>query len=61
MDDDQNTAVVAAHVIGQDVASMSVEELEVTIVRLRDEIARIEVEIDARKATRNAADAIFQK
>ncbi|MCR9123493.1 MAG: DUF1192 domain-containing protein [Phyllobacteriaceae bacterium] len=61
MDDDQNTAVVAAHVIGQDVASMSVEELEATIVRLRDEIARIEIEIDARKATRNAADAIFQK
>lgn len=61
MDDEKQTASTAAHVIGQDIAAMSVEELERTIGRLREEIARIEAEIDARAVTRSAADAIFRK
>lgn len=61
MDDEKETAAAVAHEIGQDIASMSVEELEATIGRLREEIARIEAEIDARRATRSAADAIFRK
>ncbi|MFX3680255.1 DUF1192 domain-containing protein [Oceaniradius stylonematis] len=61
MDDEKQTASTAAHVIGRDIASMSVDELERTIGRLREEIARIEAEIDARAVTRSAADAIFRK
>ncbi|MBO6551751.1 MAG: DUF1192 domain-containing protein [Roseitalea sp.] len=61
MDDEKQTASTAAHVIGRDIASMSVDELERTIDRLREEIARIEAEIDARAVTRSAADAIFRK
>jgi len=61
MEDEKETVATNAHVIGQDIASMSVEELERTIGRLRDEIERIEAEIGARRATRNAADAIFRK
>ena len=41
MDDEKQTASTAAHVIGRDIASMSVDELERTIDRLREEIARM--------------------
>jgi uncharacterized small protein (DUF1192 family) len=61
MDGEKDVKATPAHVIGQDISTMSVDELEATIVRLRAEIARIEAEIDARGATRSAADAIFRK
>lgn len=48
------------HEIGQDLALLSVEELTQRIALLRDEIARLEVELKAKGSTRTAAEALFK-
>ncbi|MCO5161907.1 MAG: DUF1192 domain-containing protein [Mesorhizobium sp.] len=49
------------HEIGQDLAALSVGELEERIGLLRTEIARLEAEKAAKGATRSAADALFKR
>ena len=49
------------HEIGQDLALLSLGELTERIALLKDEVARLEREIVAKGATRNAADALFRK
>ena len=49
-----------AHEIGQNVDDLSAPELEERIELLRTEIARLEKAIEARQATRAAADAAFK-
>ena len=49
-----------AHEIGQNVDDLSAPELEERIDLLRTEIARLEKAIEARQATRAAADAAFK-
>ena len=39
---------------------MSVDELETYIDNLKAEIARVEVEIEKKEASKNAADAFFK-
>lgn len=51
----------AVHEIGQELAALSVGELEERIGELRAEIARLEEEKTAKSATRNAADALFRR
>jgi uncharacterized small protein (DUF1192 family) len=51
----------AAHEIGQDLATLSVGELEERIGELRAEIVRLEAEKTAKGAQRNAADALFRR
>jgi uncharacterized small protein (DUF1192 family) len=49
-----------AHEIGQNVDDLSAPELAERIALLRSEIDRLEKAIDARQATRAAADSVFK-
>lgn len=49
-----------AHEIGQNVDDLSAPELKERIGLLRSEIERLEKAIDARQATRAAADSVFK-
>lgn len=50
----------AAHVIGQDLSALSLDELAERAALLQGEIARIEATIAAKRASAAAADAIFR-
>ena len=58
--EDEPTRPAPAHVIGQDLALLSVAELTQRIELLRNEITRIETELRTKDATRNAAEALFR-
>ena len=49
-----------AHEIGQNIDDLSAPELSERIALLRSEIDRLEKAIEARQATRSAADSIFK-
>ena len=49
-----------AHEVGMPIDTMSVDELNERIGLLESEIARLRVAIEARGATRKAADAAFK-
>jgi uncharacterized small protein (DUF1192 family) len=49
------------HEIGQDLALLSAGELTERIQLLRDEIKRLEAELAAKGATKNAAEALFRR
>ncbi|MDX5359881.1 MAG: DUF1192 domain-containing protein [Alphaproteobacteria bacterium] len=44
---------------GADLSRLSIEELEERIATLRDEIARCEQAIAAKRASKDAADSVF--
>ncbi len=46
--------------LGDDLSTLSVEELRARIVALREEIARVEQEIKSKEAHTAAADAVFK-
>jgi uncharacterized small protein (DUF1192 family) len=48
-------------VIGQDISTLSVTELERRISELQAEIARSKEALKARAATKNAAEAVFKR
>lgn len=48
------------HAIGQDLATLSVHELEERIAILRDEIVRLEAAAAAKAASKRAADSFFK-
>ena len=50
-----------AHEIGQDLALLSVKELQERIAVLREEIGRLEGAIAGKEASRNVADRFFKK
>ena len=50
-----------SHEIGQDLAALSVAELQNRIALLKDEIARIEAELAAKGSTKAAAEALFRR
>lgn len=50
-----------AHELGEDLTLLSVIELKERIEALKTEIARLEASIEAKEATRNAADSIFRR
>ncbi|MCW5713619.1 MAG: DUF1192 domain-containing protein [Bauldia sp.] len=50
----------AAHTVGDDLSRLSEDELEQRIAILRDEIARIEAVLAAKKASRSAAASFFR-
>lgn len=58
--DDEPVKKKLAHEIGQDVSLVSVDELEERIGMLRAEIARLEAEVEKRRASRSAAEAVFR-
>lgn len=51
----------AIHEIGQDLALLSVGELNERIAALRAEIVRLEAEVVAKSATKSAAEALFKR
>jgi uncharacterized small protein (DUF1192 family) len=57
---DQTRKPSIVHEIGQNVDTLSASELAHRIDLLRAEIARLERAIEARQATRAAADAAFK-
>jgi uncharacterized small protein (DUF1192 family) len=50
-----------AHEIGQDLSTLSVEELRERIALLRSEIARLEGELNTKSSTKAAAESLFRK
>ena len=48
-------------VLGEDISALSAHELEVRIARLDEEIARCKAAIQARHATKSAAENFFRK
>ena len=50
-----------AHEIGEDLAALSLDELDARIESLRGEIRRIEDAIKSKRASATAADAFFKR
>ena len=50
-----------AHEIGQELALLSVKELQERITLLREEIARLEASIAGKQVSRSVADQFFKK
>lgn len=61
MDDDAVPKKKPAHELGQDLALLSVGELESRIEALKAEIARLEAARAAKQASRSTADQFFRK
>ena len=59
--DEEPQKKARVHEIGQDLALLSVAELEERIGQLRAEIVRLEAEMTAKGATRQAAEALFRR
>ena len=59
-DDDELPKKKIIHEIGQDLALLSVKELQERIAQLKDEISRLEASITSKQASRNVADTFFK-
>ncbi len=59
--EDDVAARPPGYTIGQDISTLSVEELERSIVLLREEAERLERELRARGSTKAAAEALFRR
>ena len=60
-DDDDRPKKKISHEIGQELALLSVKELEERIALMKDEIARLEASIKGKQSSRNVADTFFKK
>jgi len=60
-DDDERPKKKVAHEIGQDLALLSVRELDERIALLQSEIARLEANRIGKQASRQTADQFFKK
>jgi uncharacterized small protein (DUF1192 family) len=60
-DDDDRPKKKIVHEIGQELALLSVRELEERIALLNDEIARLNASIRSKQASRGVADTFFKK
>ena len=60
-EDDDRPKKKIVHEIGQDLALLSVKELEERIALLKEEIARLEASIAGKQASRSVADRFFKK
>ena len=61
IDDDDRPKKKVTHEIGQDLALLSVEELDARVTLLKEEIARLEADMVKKRATRAAADHFFKR
>jgi uncharacterized small protein (DUF1192 family) len=59
--DDDRPKKKILHEIGQDLSLLSISELTSRVELLKDEIARLEAEMNRKQATRSAADSFFKK
>jgi uncharacterized small protein (DUF1192 family) len=61
MDDDDRPKKKIAHEIGQDLALLSIKELQERIALLNEEIARLQAVIASKQGSRSVADQFFKK
>ena len=61
IEEDDRPKKKIAHEIGQDLALLSVEELNDRIALLNDEMARLQGALAKKRASRSAADQFFKK
>lgn len=61
IDPDELPKKKISHELGQELALLSVGELAERIALLKEEIARLEAEINRKRASQTAADAFFKK
>jgi len=61
LEDDDRPKMKLVHEIGQDLALLSVEELGDRIALLNDEVARLRVAMEKKRASRSAADQFFKR
>jgi uncharacterized small protein (DUF1192 family) len=61
MEDDDRPKKKIIHEIGQELALLSVVELQERIAQLKDEIGRLDAAIAKKQASRNVADTFFKK
>jgi uncharacterized small protein (DUF1192 family) len=61
MDEDDRPKKKIVHEIGQDLALLSIKELEERIAVLKEEIARLQANIAGKQGSRNVADQFFKK
>ncbi|HEY0438732.1 MAG TPA: DUF1192 domain-containing protein [Xanthobacteraceae bacterium] len=60
IEDDAPPKKKLVHEIGQDLALLSVEELQDRIAALHAEVARLETSLQAKRASRDAAQSFFK-
>ena len=61
MDDEERPKKKIVHEIGQDLALLSIKELQERIALLNEEIARLQATIASKQGSRNVADQYFKK
>jgi uncharacterized small protein (DUF1192 family) len=61
MDEDDRPKKKIVHEIGQDLALLSIKELEERIALLSDEIGRLKATIAGKQGSRQVADQFFKK
>ena len=61
IDEDDRPKKKVAHEIGQDLALLSVEELNDRISLLNEEVARLRAALEKKRASRSAADQFFKR
>jgi uncharacterized small protein (DUF1192 family) len=61
MDDDDRPKKKIVHEIGQDLALLSIKELQERIALLNEEIGRLQAAIASKQGSRNVADQFFKK
>jgi uncharacterized small protein (DUF1192 family) len=61
MEEDDRPKKKVAHEIGSDLSLLSVDELNARIGLMREEIARLEVDIGNKQAKKAAADSFFKR
>jgi uncharacterized small protein (DUF1192 family) len=59
-DEEDRPRPKVVHEVGQELALLSVAELEARIALLKGEIARLEADIARKRSTRSAADQFFK-
>lgn len=60
MFDDKPLKQETAHVVGADLSTLSIEELEKRITSLQEEIVRLEEEAQRKRASKESADSFFK-
>ena len=61
IDDEDRPKKKIVHEIGQDLALLSVKELDERVALLKEEIGRLEAAKAGKQASRNVADTFFKK
>jgi uncharacterized small protein (DUF1192 family) len=61
LEEDDRPKKKPVHEIGQDLALLSVEELNDRVSLLNDEVARLRSALEKKRASRSAADQFFKR